>query len=217
MKTLRKVALATTVAMVAFAGINTPTKTITAEGQRHYDATHSKDVHSYAFESLEAKETLEEMILNDHKKAVEKQKDENKERIEVKAEEYRQRYTQFESDSYSFDEVVATADESTDSDETSDNSNNSTPTKTYVGNYDLTAYVATGSPCADGAYPQVGYTVASNDPSLWHKWIEIEGHGLFYVHDTGGMSSNVIDIFVGSYGEAIQFGCRNANVYIVEF
>lgn len=89
-------------------------------------------------------------------------------------------------------------------------------TKTYFNDFSLTAYCATGNPCADGVYPQTGYTAACNDPALWHKWIEIEGYGVFYVHDTGGMSSNVIDIFVGSYDEAIRFGRRSAGVYIIE-
>ena len=88
--------------------------------------------------------------------------------------------------------------------------------KTYVGDYELTAYIATGNACADGVYPQVGYTVASNDSNLWHKYIEIEGYGTYYVHDTGGMATNVIDIFVGSYDEAIQFGRRSAKVYVKE-
>lgn len=86
----------------------------------------------------------------------------------------------------------------------------------YMGEYELTAYIATGNPCADGVYPQVGYTVASNDPNLWHRWIRIEGYGDYYVHDTGGMATNVIDIFVSSYDEAIQFGRRNAEVYIID-
>ena len=62
--------------------------------------------------------------------------------------------------------------------------------------------------------PSAGYTVASNDPNLWHKWIYIEGYGDYYVHDRGGMASNVIDIFMGSYSECIQFGRRSANIYI---
>lgn len=86
----------------------------------------------------------------------------------------------------------------------------------YVGTYELTAYIATGNPTADGSMPSTGYTAACNDPALWHKWIHIEGYGDYYVHDTGGMSSNVIDIFVGSYDEAIQFGRRSAEVYIIE-
>lgn len=86
----------------------------------------------------------------------------------------------------------------------------------YMGNYELTAYIATGNPCADGVYPQVGYTAACNDPDLWHKWVHIEGYGDYYIHDTGGMASNVIDIFVSSYDEAIQFGRRQGEVYIID-
>lgn len=87
---------------------------------------------------------------------------------------------------------------------------------TVVGTYELTAYIATGNPCADGAYPQVGYTAACNDPRLWHKWVHIDGYGDYYIHDTGNMASNVIDVFVGSYGEAIQFGRRTATVSIID-
>lgn len=89
------------------------------------------------------------------------------------------------------------------------------PYKTYAGHYELTAY-CTGSICADGNPPVVEYTVACNDPKLWNKWIYIEGIGERYVHDTGGMSSNIIDIYVGSYSEAIQFGRQSADIYIIE-
>ena len=85
---------------------------------------------------------------------------------------------------------------------------------TYYANYQLTAYCATGNACADGVYPSVGYTVASNDPNLWHKWIYIDGWGTYYVHDKGAMPSNVIDIFMGSYDECIQFGRRSADIYV---
>ena len=90
------------------------------------------------------------------------------------------------------------------------------PQTTVVGTYELTAYIATGNPCADGVYPQVGYTVASNDPSLWHKWIHIDGYGDYFVHDRGGMPNNVLDVFVDSYSEAIQFGRRSATVSIID-
>ena len=87
----------------------------------------------------------------------------------------------------------------------------------YVGTYELTAYTHTGNNCADGVYPCAGVTVASNDPKLWHKTIRIEGYGDFYVHDTGGMSNNVIDIFMDSYNECIQFGRKkDVKVYILE-
>ena len=88
---------------------------------------------------------------------------------------------------------------------------------TYLGTYTLTAYMETGNPCADGAYPQVGYTCACNDPSLWHKWIYIEGYGNYYVHDVGGMPSyNIIDIYLGTYDACVQFGCQSANIYVIE-
>ena len=86
----------------------------------------------------------------------------------------------------------------------------------YAGTYELTAYIETGNPCADGVYPTTNHTAACNDPALWHKWIHIEGYGDYFVHDTGGMASNVIDLFVSSYDEAIQFGRREAEVYIIE-
>lgn len=87
----------------------------------------------------------------------------------------------------------------------------------YVGEYELTAYTHTGNNCADGVYPCAGVTVASNDSKLWHKTIRIEGYGDFYVHDTGDMSSNVIDIFMDSYSECIQFGRKKGvKVYILE-
>lgn len=89
-------------------------------------------------------------------------------------------------------------------------------TMDYAGEYELTAYIETGNPCADGVYPQVGYTAACNNPELWHKWVHIEGYGDYYIHDTGGMADNVIDIYMGSYDEAIQFGRRVADVYIKE-
>lgn len=85
----------------------------------------------------------------------------------------------------------------------------------YIGTYDLTAYIETGNPCADGVYPSVGYTVACNNPSLWHRWIYIDGVGERYVHDTGGMGGNVIDVYVGDYDSAVQFGRRSGDVYLL--
>ena len=84
----------------------------------------------------------------------------------------------------------------------------------FIGNYQLTAYIATGNRCASGVYPQVNHTVACNSIPLGTK-IYIEGYGEFVVEDTGGMAGNVIDIFVADYGSAIQFGRRTANVYVV--
>lgn len=85
----------------------------------------------------------------------------------------------------------------------------------YLGEFELTAYTWTGNPCADGDYPRASHTIACNDSRLWHQWVTIEGYGTYYCHDTGGMSSNVIDIYMDSYDSCIQFGRRSAKVYIV--
>ena len=86
----------------------------------------------------------------------------------------------------------------------------------FYGTMELTAYIETGNACADGVYPSVGYTAACNDPNLWHRWVYIEGVGARYIHDTGGMASDVIDVYVGDYNSAIQFGRQTANVYVME-
>ena len=92
---------------------------------------------------------------------------------------------------------------------------NAGPKMSLVGTYQLTAYIATGNCCASGVYPTVNHTVACNSLPLGTR-IYIEGYGEYVVEDTGGMGGGVIDVFVGSYGEAISFGRRSANVYIIE-
>ena len=87
---------------------------------------------------------------------------------------------------------------------------------TFYANMELTAYIETGNCCADGVYPEVGYTAACNDPALWHRWVYIDGVGTRYIHDTGGMGYGVIDVYVGDYNSAIQFGRQTANVYLME-
>lgn len=87
---------------------------------------------------------------------------------------------------------------------------------TYYGVMELTAYEETDNPCADGQYPQVGFTAACNDPGLWYKWVYIDGVGEYYIHDTGGMASNVIDIYMGDVSACYEFGRRSADVYIID-
>lgn len=87
---------------------------------------------------------------------------------------------------------------------------------TYVGCYELTQYIWTGNPCANGNYPTAGYTVACNSLPLGTK-IHIDGYGDYVVEDRGGMAGNVIDIYTdGTYDDAIQFGRRTAEVYIID-
>lgn len=85
---------------------------------------------------------------------------------------------------------------------------------TYLGTYWITGYTATGSACANGNYPTVGYTVASNSLPMGTV-IYIEGIGTRVVEDRGGMASNVIDVFVDSTATAYSI-TGSYEVYIVE-
>ena len=82
------------------------------------------------------------------------------------------------------------------------------------GTFQLTAYEWTGNRCANGNYPTVGYTCASNYYPLGTK-LYIEGVGVRVVEDTGGMSNNVVDIYMGDPATCIQFGRQSANVTVI--
>lgn len=86
------------------------------------------------------------------------------------------------------------------------------PTSEYVGTYTITAYTWTGSTMANGEYPYVG-CVASCDFPLGTT-IYIEGVGTFVVNDVCP-TSGVIDVYMNTYDECINFGCFQANVSIV--
>lgn len=90
------------------------------------------------------------------------------------------------------------------------------PNMSYFCTSDLTAYVWTGNPCANGNYPTVGYTVACNGLPFGTK-VYIEGVGYRVVEDRGDMKGLYdVDLFVGSYDEAINIGRQQVDVYIVE-
>jgi 3D (Asp-Asp-Asp) domain-containing protein len=84
----------------------------------------------------------------------------------------------------------------------------------YAGIFELTAYEWTGNPCANGNYPTTGYTVASNYFPLGTR-LYIEGLGEYTVEDTGGMADNVIDVYMGDYDTCIEFGRRQAGIYVI--
>ena len=79
----------------------------------------------------------------------------------------------------------------------------------------MTAYEWSGYPCKNGNFPTVGYTCASNYFPIGTK-LYIEGVGVRVVEDTGGMSNNVVDVYLGDYNECIQFGRWNTEVYVIE-
>lgn len=85
-----------------------------------------------------------------------------------------------------------------------------------IGNvFELTAYAWSGDPCANGEYPILGYTVASNWFPIGTR-LYIEGIGERVVTDTGGMSNNVIDIYMGDPETCWQFGRQTAEVTVIE-
>ena len=84
----------------------------------------------------------------------------------------------------------------------------------YLGTYRCTGYVATGNACASGVMPESGVTIASNSLPMGTR-VYIEGIGERVVQDTGGMSSNVIDVFVDSTSEAYAL-TGDYEVYVIE-
>jgi 3D (Asp-Asp-Asp) domain-containing protein len=81
----------------------------------------------------------------------------------------------------------------------------------HAETYEVTAYTHTGSVMANGEYPHVG-AVASNDFPLGTV-LNINGSN--YVVKDRMAYNGVIDIFVDSYDEAINFGRQYLNVYVV--
>lgn len=91
----------------------------------------------------------------------------------------------------------------------------SAPSWDGIGGMLLTAYEWTGRPCANGNYPTVGYTCASNYYPLGTR-LWIEGVGERVVEDTGGMGMNVVDIYMGDEETCIQFGVQEAQITVIE-
>ena len=81
----------------------------------------------------------------------------------------------------------------------------------HAETYEVTAYTHTGSVMANGEYPHVG-VVASNDFPLGTV-LNINGSN--YVVKDRMAYNGVIDIFVDSYDEAIHFGRKYLDVYVV--
>lgn len=78
---------------------------------------------------------------------------------------------------------------------------------------ELTAYTHTGNPMANGEYPYVG-AVASNDYALGTV-LNINGYNYVVADRMAPGIHGVIDIFMDSYEEAIEFGRQHGEVYVV--
>ena len=83
-------------------------------------------------------------------------------------------------------------------------------------NMEATAYTWTGSRTATGTWPSRG-TVAV-DPRVIPLGSElyVEGYGPAVAADTGGaIKGQIIDLYMDSYEEAIQFGRREVQIEVV--
>lgn len=98
-----------------------------------------------------------------------------------------------------------------------------TSSNTYLGNFLLTAYCPCSYCCgksdgitATGTKATAGRTIAV-DPRIipYGSQVEINGH-IYTAEDCGGaIKSNKIDIFFNTHQEALNFGTKYADVYLI--
>lgn len=89
--------------------------------------------------------------------------------------------------------------------------------ETYLGSWTITAYAATGSPCASGTWPEVGRTVACNSLPFGTR-IRIEGVGERIVEDRGPdyLGGDWCDLYLGDYDSCVGWGNQRRDVYLIE-
>ena len=95
-----------------------------------------------------------------------------------------------------------------------------TPVRTYLGEYEITAYCSCTICCgvetgltSSGTHVEEGQTVACNSLPAGTK-IYINGFGNYTVEDTGNIADNVIDIYIADHERALEFGRQVKDVYI---
>ena len=86
----------------------------------------------------------------------------------------------------------------------------------YMGTWRVTAYAYTGSPCANGNYPETGYTIAHNSLPFGTK-VFIEGVGFRTVEDRGPewLGDEWCDLYLDDYDSCVQWGNQYRKVWLV--
>lgn len=83
-----------------------------------------------------------------------------------------------------------------------------------LGEWRITAYAATGYPCANGNYPTTGYTIACNSLDFGTE-VYIDGVGFRTVEDRGPawLGSEWCDLYLGDYWSCVQWGSQSRKVW----
>jgi len=97
------------------------------------------------------------------------------------------------------------------------------PKKESLGIFKLTAYCSCVKCCgkndgitASGAKVKAGRTIAAPSNFAFGTQIEIDGH-IYIVEDRGGsIKGNRIDIYFDSHEEALKFGVKNKEVFLIK-
>lgn len=86
----------------------------------------------------------------------------------------------------------------------------------FLGAFHVTAYAETGNACANGNYPEVGYTIACNSLDFGTR-VWIEGIGFRVVEDRGpaGMGDKWLDLYLGNHSDCVSFGSQQRDVYLL--
>ena len=85
-----------------------------------------------------------------------------------------------------------------------------------LGTWRVTAYAETGYPCANGHYPEAGYTIACNSLPFGTV-VYIEDVGFRTVEDRGPawLGSEWCDLYLGYHWDCVQWGNRYLKVWRV--
>jgi 3D (Asp-Asp-Asp) domain-containing protein len=85
----------------------------------------------------------------------------------------------------------------------------------YMGEWRVTAYAETGMPCANGNYPETGYTIACNS-LLFGTEVYIEGVGFRTVEDRGpaSMGDEWLDLYLGDHTACVNWGNQYRKIWV---
>ena len=91
------------------------------------------------------------------------------------------------------------------------------PPMELLGDWRVTAYASTGYRCANGEYPETGYTIAHNSLPFGTK-VYIEDVGVRTVEDRGPewLGSEWCDLYLGDTQSCIQWGDQTKTVWLVK-